>query len=68
MEQYPTFKTRGGQTARIYAQDGGGEHPIHGAYWNADTQRWTPMTWNDDGFFIDKTCPRDVDILNLNLD
>jgi hypothetical protein len=47
---------------RIYIDDAGGRHPIHGAIWNDVEQRWTPMTWDAEGFFIGQQWPRSVDI------
>lgn len=38
------YKTRDGRAVRIYAVDGGGKFPVHGAYLDGDewiTERWT---------------------------
>jgi hypothetical protein len=40
-------RTRGGHEVRIYATDGKGLYPIHGAYCNGDW--WVMQTWTSDG-------------------
>jgi hypothetical protein len=60
----PTTKTRGGAIVRIYCRDAGGRHPIHGAYWNATEDCWTPMSWDKDGCFVGKPWPRSVDLVD----
>jgi hypothetical protein len=40
-------RTRGGHEVRIYATDGKGLYPIHGAYCNGDW--WESQTWTSDG-------------------
>lgn len=54
------WRTRDGSKARIYAVDGGGDYPIHGAVLSASEARWTPVLWNltgarglDDGWCLD---------------
>ena len=42
-----TYRTRDGREVRIYAVDGGGEVPVHGAIKNRDC--WTPTVWLPDG-------------------
>lgn len=43
------YKTRSGLPVRIYATDGGGAFPVHGAMFHEDMQ--TPVTWTSDGSF-----------------
>jgi len=45
------LETRGGHPVRIYATDGGGGYPIHGAIWI--DERWIPKSWTKDGLDID---------------
>lgn len=51
------YRTRDGHEVRIYAVDGNGRHPIHGAYlegmiWWPDA--WTPAGKKYDGFDDEK--------------
>lgn len=41
------YKTRDGREVRIYAVDGGGHRPIHGAI--REGQEWVAYTWLHDG-------------------
>ena len=58
-----SYKTRAGSPVRIYATDGGGEHSIHGAWWNDVENVWIPCTWDIDGYFMTRGCPRSIDIV-----
>jgi hypothetical protein len=44
-----TYRTRDGREVRIYATDGFGSHPIHGAI-NCSGD-WISTTWREDGRF-----------------
>jgi hypothetical protein len=67
------YKTRAGQKARIYAIDGGGGHPIHGAIYYSD-EEWIPEDWTTGGFCLygaDTSRPNDIvsewsDVRNKN--
>ncbi len=48
-----TYQTRDGRKARIYATDGVGNHPIHGAM--KATDGWSQMLWSADGKYIYRT-------------
>ena len=41
--------TRDGSKVRIYAQDGGGKYPMHGAIWANGI--WHPRKWKANGRF-----------------
>lgn len=43
------YRTRAGDLVRIYATDGYGTHPVHGA--NLDEDGWQPDTWMADGYY-----------------
>lgn len=43
------YKTRDGREVRIYATDGGGDYPVHGA--SKDSDGWEFRTWTQDGKF-----------------
>ena len=58
-------RTRAGSPVRIYAVDGGGDHPVHGAWYNDIEGVWIPCTWSHDGFFVSAEFPRSVDIIGL---
>ena len=42
-----TYRTRDGREVRIYATDGGGDHPVHGSIKMNDG--WRSCTWLSDG-------------------
>ena len=41
--------TRDGSKVRIYAEDGGGKYPMHGAIWSNGI--WHPRKWKANGRF-----------------
>lgn len=41
------YITRAGERAIVYTRDGGGERPIHGAYWTG--MDWQPISWLSTG-------------------
>lgn len=41
------YRTRDGREVRIYAVDGGGDWPVHGAYMHGDT--WRIISWTAAG-------------------
>ena len=43
-----TYRTRDGREVRIYAVDGGGEYPVHGAYYY-NGNRWYQCSWSETG-------------------
>lgn len=43
--KYPTGKTVGGYRFRIYAGNGGGPFPVHGAVWSKELRMWVGTTW-----------------------
>jgi len=45
--QAKTYATRDGRMARIYALDGGGAWPLHGAIFNGS--EWIPVHWTEQG-------------------
>ncbi len=42
-----TYRTRDGREVRIYAVDGGGHRPVHGAI--REDREWVAYTWLHDG-------------------
>lgn len=44
------YRTRDGREVRIYAVDGGGRYPIHGAYYREKLETWIPCCWTELGF------------------
>lgn len=55
-----TYTTRSGLPVRIYAVDGGGPFPVHGAYYEGD--EWYATQWRTDGTALEST---DMDNLDL---
>lgn len=47
IDKTKTYRTRDGREVRIYATDGNGERPIHGAV--LSEMGWTCFTWMGDG-------------------
>lgn len=45
------YRTRDGREVRIYAVDGGGDQPVHGAA--RDESGWVPETWSAGGSFCE---------------
>ena len=43
------YRTRDGRDARIYALDGGGSRPVHGACKHPVTGMWVLSRWNEQG-------------------
>jgi hypothetical protein len=54
-------KTREGFDYRIYATDGGGEYPIHGAI-KKEPGLWLPIQWTNRGRF-DSSVPNKHDLI-----
>ncbi len=61
---YIRGKTRGGSEVRIYADDAGGDYPVHGAWWYEAENKWVPAAWTLEGYSTSKETPRSLD-LNL---
>lgn len=55
------LKTRGGYKVRIYAVDGGGTYPVHGAVFNEG--RWAPQSWSSTGIFEMASAPSANDLM-----
>ena len=47
IDKSKTYRTRDGREVRIYATDGRGEWPVHGAVGNEDG--WHIVSWRSDG-------------------
>lgn len=43
------YRTRDGGKARIYALDGKGDYPVHGALWK---NGWSSATWTRSGYYF----------------
>lgn len=46
------YRTRDGREVRIYATDGGGEHPVHGSVFYPEEKEWGPEKWTAQGFWM----------------
>lgn len=49
IEEGRVVKTKGGLDVRIYATDGGGKFPIHGAIRASESEPWVLRTWTGEG-------------------
>lgn len=61
-------QTCGGMEARVYAMDGGGLYPVHGAFRLSATSVWTQNQWNEDGKSDHRmyvTRGTELDLINL---
>ena len=47
IDKSKTYRTRDGREVRIYAVDGGGHRPVHGAI--REGREWVTYTWLHDG-------------------
>ena len=57
------YRTRDGREVRIYAVDGGGRRPVHGAFWSADN-RWSVRSWQPDGN-TEEDEPNNLDLIEV---
>lgn len=57
-----TYRTRDGREVRIYATDGGGEWPIHGAFRGNDGE-WQIERWTAKGCEYEQTNPSAFDLM-----
>lgn len=58
---FPTTTTRDGTKVRIYTLAGGGQRPIHGAWYDPELDEWVPCSWLPGGKFDGKG-PRILDL------
>ena len=58
---FPQIKTDSGSICVIYSTSGGGEYPVHGAYYTGDNE-WIPIAWDSQGFRINPKSPTALDI------
>ena len=57
------YKTRHGDTARVFMTDGGGEYPVIGAVRFEEEGMWSPIAWAADGIYhadSDESSPYDL--------
>jgi hypothetical protein len=55
------LQTRSGLEVRIYATDGGGTHPIHGAY--KEDGNWLPTDWGTEGNWLESDETNEYDLV-----
>lgn len=58
VEMGKQYRTRDGREVRIYAVDGGGHKPIHGAVMN--NGKWVSHIWTAAGLLQDVQCSSDL--------
>lgn len=59
------YRTRDGRKARVYAVDGGGEFPIHGAVlWPDDKTKWDWCQWKEAGDANLYGCTKPYDLIS----
>jgi len=57
------YVTRGGLEVRIYATDGLGEYPVHGAYWVHGN--WVNTSWTLDGLYSSDLSSSKMDLVEV---
>ena len=64
IDKSKTYRTRDGREVRIYATDGGGTYPVHGAF--LDEGAWRSYTWTKDGEAdLDVNYRKDLDLIEV---
>lgn len=58
-----TYRTRDGREVRIYATDGGGPYPVHGAMRLPNF--WAPTNWSENGNYKDQFGLNDLDLIEV---
>lgn len=56
------YRTRDGREVRVYAVDGGGHYPVHGAYLSENG--WMSCIWRANGFLCEG-CRDDLDLIEV---
>lgn len=57
------YQTKDGQEVRIYAVDGGGEFPVHGAV--LSDEGWSKRDWTAKGIFVHKDIESGFDLIEV---
>ena len=57
------YKTQDGQEVRIYALDGQGHWPVHGAF--KDDRGWWSAQWNLKGLYFGNSDPSGLDLVEV---
>ena len=57
------YKTRDGRDVRIYATDGRGVFPVHGAI--KDGEGWTSVNWCEDGMHLGNNKRTEYDLIEF---
>lgn len=58
-------QTIGGKKVRIYARDGGGMYPVHGAVMDTPGTLWRQQYWTSDGKFRSGEYETQEDLVNV---
>jgi len=58
-----TYRTKNGKEVRIYATDGQGEQPIHGAV--LEPNGWEPISWDANGFYFSSRNTSSFDLIEV---
>jgi hypothetical protein len=59
-----TYRTRDGREVRIYATDGGGASPVHGAYYT-ERSGWCSWLWSANGKATSDDEPNCIDLIEV---
>ena len=58
------YRTRDGREVRIYATDGSGDYPVHGAVRYAGSTVWVPVSWTVRGKRVSE-CEDVLDLIEI---
>ncbi len=58
----PRLYTRSGSIARIFIEPGDESSEYLGAYWGG-SNKWIPVTWDQEGFYLGKEKPCGLDLM-----
>ncbi len=60
LEAGTQYRTRGGRVARVYAVDGLGPYPVHGAVWRDGDHEWSTGSWTSGGRAYEEESADDI--------
>jgi hypothetical protein len=63
IDKNKTYRTRDGREVRIYATDGGGPYPVHGAV--LGTNFWSATNWSENGSYRINHDDHEYDLIEI---
>ena len=59
------YKTQDGKDVRIYSTDAGPPKPVHGAFWDQETESWMFCSWDAYGRINSSDDPDNLDLISV---